>query len=56
MEKLQERLKELELQRAQLSRDFDVLTGAALEIQRQIEELTKEEDELEEEVATSTAS
>ncbi len=49
MEKLQERLKELELQRAQLSRDFDVITGAALEIQRQIEELIKAEEAVEEE-------
>ena len=58
MEKLQERLKELELQRAQISRDFDVLTGAALEIQRQIEELVKakEAEVVEEEVAASTAS
>ena len=44
MEKLQERLQQLELQRAQLSRDFDVVTGAALEIQRQIEELVKAEE------------
>ena len=52
MEKLQERLQQLELQRAQLSRDFDVATGAALEVQRQIQELIKEE-ELEKEVTTS---
>ena len=56
MEKLQERLQQLELQRAQLSRDFDIVTGAALEIQRQIQELIKEEEDLEEEVATSTTS
>ena len=55
MEKLQERLQQLELQRAQLSRDFDIATGAALEVQRQIQELVKEEEELEEEVtATKT--
>ena len=56
MEKLQERLQQIELQRAQLSREFDIATGAALEVQRQIQELIKEEEELEEEVATSTTS
>ena len=53
MEKLQERLQQLELQRAQLSRDFDIVTGAALEIQRQIQELIKEEDKLMNESAGS---
>ena len=38
MEKLQERLQQLELQRAQLSRNFDQITGAVLEVQRQIQE------------------
>ena len=56
MEKLQERLQQLELKRAQLSREFDIATGAALEVQNQIQELLKEEEELEEEVAASTAS
>ncbi len=56
MEKLQERLQQLELKRAQLSREFDIATGAALEVQSQIQELIKEEEELEEEVAASTAS
>ena len=56
MEKLQERLQQLELKRAQLSRDFDIATGAALEVQRQIQELIKAEEELEEEVAASTSA
>ena len=56
MEKLQERLQLLELRRAQLSREFDIATGAALEVQSQIQELLKEEEEFEEEVAASTAS
>ena len=56
MEKLQERLQQLELKRAQLSREFDIATGAAIEVQHQIAELVKEEEELEQEVATSTAS
>ena len=56
MEKLQERLQQLELKRAQLSREFDIATGAALEVQHQIQELIKEEAGLEEEVAASTAS
>ena len=38
MEKLQERLQQLELKRAQLSREFDIATGAALEVQHQIKE------------------
>ena len=38
MEKLQERLQQLELQRAQLSRSFDQITGGILEVQRQIQE------------------
>ena len=56
MEKLQERLQQLELKRAQLSREFDIATGAALDVQSQIQELLQEEEELEEEVAASTAS
>jgi len=38
VEKLQERLQQLELQRAQLSRSFDQISGGILEIQRQIQE------------------
>jgi len=38
MEKLHERLQQLELQRAQLSRSFDQITGGILEVQRQIQE------------------
>ena len=49
MEKLQERLQQLELQRAQLSRDFDLVTGAVLEIQRQIQEELEAEAEVVEE-------
>ena len=39
MEKLQERLQQLNLERMQLSRSFDQLTGAILEVERQIQEL-----------------
>ena len=56
MEKLQERLQQLELRRAQLSREFDIATGAALEVQSQIQELLKEQEEFEEELAASTTS
>tara|TARA_Y100000361_G_scaffold69418_1_gene61275 strand:+ start:85 stop:255 length:171 start_codon:yes stop_codon:yes gene_type:complete len=56
MEKLQERLQQLELKRAQLSREFDIATGAALEVQSQIQELLKEQEEFEEELAASTTS
>ena len=38
MEKLYERLQQLELQRAQLSRNFDQISGGILEVQRQIQE------------------
>ena len=38
MEKLQERLQQLSLERMQLSRSFDQLTGAILEVERQIQE------------------
>ena len=34
MEKLHERLQQLELQRAQLSRSFDQISGGILEIQK----------------------
>ena len=49
MEKLQERLQQLELKRAQLSREFDIATGAALEVQRQIQEKLEAEAEVVEE-------
>ena len=45
MEKLQERLKQLNLERMQLSRSFDQLTGAILEVERQIQELVSVEEE-----------
>ena len=47
MEKLQERLQQLELKRAQLSREFDIATGAALEVQRQIQEQLEAQAEAE---------
>ena len=47
MEKLQERLQQLELQRAQLSRSFDQLTGGILEVQRQIQEELEAQAEVE---------
>ena len=37
MEKLQERLQQLSLERMQLSRSFDQITGAILEIEKQIQ-------------------
>ena len=51
MEKLQERLQQLELKRAQLSREFDIATGAALEVQRQIQEKLEAEAEVVDEEA-----
>ena len=45
MEKLQERLQQLNLERMQLSRSFDQLTGAILEVERQIQELVPVEEE-----------
>ena len=42
MEKLQERLQQLSLERMQLSRSFDQITGAMLEIEKQIQELASE--------------
>ena len=47
MEKLQERLQQLELQRAQLSRSFDQITGGILEVQRQIQEELEAQAEVE---------
>ena len=49
MEKLHERLQQLELQRAQLSRNFDQITGAVLEVQRQIQEELEAQAEVVEE-------
>ena len=49
MEKLQERLQQLELKRAQLSREFDIATGAALEVQHQIKEQLEAQAEVVEE-------
>ena len=49
MEKLQQRLQQLELQRAQLSRSFDQISGGILEIQRQIQEELEAEAEVVEE-------
>ena len=45
MEKLQERLQQLNLERMQLSRSFDQLTGAILEVERQIQEFVVVEEE-----------
>ena len=49
MEKLQQRLQQLELQRAQLSRSFDQISGGILEVQRQIQEELEAEAEVVEE-------
>ena len=49
MEKLQQRLQQLELQRAQLSRSLDQISGGILEIQRQIQEELEAEAEVVEE-------
>ena len=50
MQKLQQRLQQLELQRAQLSRSFDQISGGILEIQRQIQEALEAQVVEEEEV------
>ena len=47
MEKLQQRLQQLELQRAQLSRSFDQISGGILEVQRQIQEELEAQAEVE---------
>ena len=49
MQELQERLQQLELKRAQLSREFDIATGAALEVQHQIKEQLEAQAEVVEE-------
>ena len=49
MEKLQQRLQQLTLERSQLSRTFDQITGALLEVQRQIEEEVASQAEVVEE-------
>ena len=49
MERLQQRLQQLELQRAQLSRSFDQISGGILEIQRQIQEELEAQAEVVEE-------
>ena len=49
MQELQERLQQLELQRAQLSRSFDQISGGILEVQRQIQEELEAEAEVVEE-------
>ena len=43
IEKLTERLQQLNLERINLSRSFDQITGAMLEIEAQIKALTPEE-------------
>ena len=44
IEELQTRLQELNLERINLSRTFDQVTGAMIEIESQIKALTPEED------------
>ena len=55
MEKLQERLQQLNLERMQLSRSFDQITGAMLEVERQIADLVSNKTvEKEESVGSTT--
>ena len=49
MEKLQERLQQLSLERNQLSVTYNQFTGAVLEVQRQIQEELEAEAEVVEE-------
>ena len=48
IEELQKRLEELSLERINLSRTFDQITGAMIEIESQIKSLTPEEEVVEE--------
>ena len=54
MEQLQERLQQLNLERMQLSRSFDQITGAMIEVERQIQELASVENVEEEPVGNPT--
>jgi len=56
MEQLQERLQQLNLERMQLSRSFDQITGAMIEVERQIQELASVEIAEEEPVGNTTDS
>ena len=56
MEQLQERLQQLNLERMQLSRSFDQITGAMIEVERQIQELASVEIVEEEPVGNTTDS
>ena len=56
IEELQTRLQELNLERINLSRTFDQVTGAMIEIETQIKALQPEEDGATEDItATATA-
>ncbi len=56
MEKLQERLQQLNLERINLSRSFDQVTGAMIEVENQIKALQQEADGATEDItATATA-
>ena len=54
MEQLQERLQQLNLERMQLSRSFDQITGAMIEVERQIQEFASVENVEEEPVGNPT--
>ncbi len=56
MEQLQERLQQLNLERMQLSRSFDQITGAMIEVERQIQEFASVENVEEEPVGNTTDS
>ena len=56
MEQLQERLQQLNLERMQLSRSFDQITGAMIEVERQIQEFASVENLEEEPVGNTTDS
>ena len=52
IEELQTRLQQLSLERINLSRTFDQVTGAMIEIESQIKALTPEEDGATEDTAS----
>ena len=56
IEELQTRLQQLSLERINLSRTFDQVTGAMIEIESQIKALTPEEDEAAEDITASVTA
>jgi len=56
IEELQTRLQELSLERINLSRTFDQVTGAMIEVETQIKALTPDEEAVTVENTTDTSS